>query len=191
MEAPRIACIIMAAGASSRFGGDKLAEELGGRSLLRRACEAVPARRVSRVCLVTCRQEGLALAAEFGFTRVANGRPELGASLTVRLGLEAAGPCDAALFMASDQPLLRRATVERLLDAWLGEREKIAALSHDGVRGIPVIFPSAYFPELLCLEGDRGGSAVIRRHPQALLLVEAEASELADVDVAADLEALR
>ncbi len=191
MEAPRIACIIMAAGASSRFGGDKLAEELGGRSLLRRACEAVPARRFSRVCLVTCRQEGLALAAEFGFTRVANGRPELGASLTVRLGLEAAGPCDAALFMASDQPLLRRATVERLLDAWLGEREKIAALSHDGVRGNPVIFPSAYFPELLCLEGDRGGSAVIRRHPQALLLVEAEASELADVDVAADLEALR
>lgn len=191
MEAPHIACIIMAAGASSRFGGDKLAEELGGRSLLRRACEAVPARRFSRVCLVTCRQEGLALAAEFGFTRVANGRPELGASLTVRLGLEAAGPCDAALFMASDQPLLRRATVERLLDAWLGEREKIAALSHDGVRGNPVIFPSAYFPELLCLEGDRGGSAVIRRHPQALLLVEAEASELADVDVAADLEALR
>ena len=48
MDGPSIACIIMAAGASTRFGGDKLAAEIGGRSLLRRACEAVPAGRFSR-----------------------------------------------------------------------------------------------------------------------------------------------
>ena len=37
MERPQIGCILMAAGASTRFGSDKLAAELGGRSLLRRA----------------------------------------------------------------------------------------------------------------------------------------------------------
>ena len=37
-------------------------------------------------------------------------------------------------------------------------------------------------PELMALEGDRGGSGVIRRHEEALLLVEAAEEELWDVD---------
>ena len=106
MERPQIGCILMAAGASTRFGSDKQAAELGGRSLLRRACEAVPAARFRRVCIVTARAEGEALAREFGFQLVRNDRPELGASLTVRLGLSALQDCDAALFMTADQPLL-------------------------------------------------------------------------------------
>ena len=182
MERPQIGCILMAAGASARFGSDKLAAELGGRSLLRRACEAVPAVRFHRVCIVTARAEGEALAREFGFQLVRNDRPELGASLTVRLGLSALQDCDAALFMTADQPLLRRETVERLRDAWSREPERIAALAHSGVRGNPVVFPAACFPELMTLEGDRGGSAVIKRHPGSLLLLEAEARELMDVD---------
>lgn len=191
MERPQIGCILMAAGASTRFGSDKLAAELGGRSLLRRACEAVPAVRFRRVCIVTARAEGEALAREFGFQLVRNDRPELGASLTVRLGLSAIQDCDAALFMTADQPLLRRETVERLLDAWSREPGRIAALAHSGVRGNPVVFPAACFPELMTLEGDRGGSAVIKRHPGSLLLVEGEARELMDVDYLSDLESLK
>ena len=147
----------MAAGASSRFGGDKLSAELGGVSLLRRAALAVPAERLSSVALVTARREGLALAEEFGFTPVINAEPERGASLTVRLGLKAVRPCAAALFMTADQPLLRRETVARLIDAWLEQPERIAALAHGGVRGNPCLFPARFFPELLALEGDRGG----------------------------------
>lgn len=185
-----IGCVLMAAGASSRFGADKLSARLGGMSLLRRAALAVPSERLRTVALVTARPEGRALAVEFGFRLVENTEPERGASLTVRLGLEAVRPCDAALFMTADQPLLRRETVERLIDAWLAQPERIAALAHSGVRGNPCIFPARYFDELLALEGDCGGSAVIRQHPEALLLVEAAAEELADVDTARDLAEL-
>lgn len=93
--------------------------------------------------------------------------------------------------MTADQPLLRRETVERLLDAWSREPGRIAALAHSGVRGNPVVFPAACFPELMTLEGDRGGSAVIKRHPGSLLLLEAEARELMDVDYLSDLESLK
>ena len=106
MISPQVGCILMAAGASSRFGSDKLAVDLDGRSLLRRACEAVPREKLSKVCIVTARAEGISLAAEFGFQHVLNDRPEAGASRTVQLGLEAIQPCDAALFMTADQPLL-------------------------------------------------------------------------------------
>ena len=38
----RIGCVVMAAGRASRFGTNKLLQEIGGKSLLRRALEAVP-----------------------------------------------------------------------------------------------------------------------------------------------------
>ena len=66
----------------------------------------------------------------------------------------------------------------------------IAALSHGGVRGNPCVFPARFFPELLALEGDRGGSAVIKSHPDALRLFEAPARELLDVDTPEALRAL-
>ena len=178
MERPQIGCILMAAGASARFGSDKLAAELGGRSLLRRPCEAVPAVRFHRVCIVTARAEGEALAREFGFQLVRNDRPELGASLTVRLGLSALQDCDAALFMTADQPLLRRETVERLLDPRSREPRRIAALAHSGVRGNPVVFPAGCFPAPMSMDGDGGGSALTTPAPGSSLLVEAMAGAL-------------
>ena len=45
--------------------------------------------------------------------------------------------------------------------------------------------------QALALEGDRGGSAVIRAHPEALLLYPASAEELRDVDTVLALEGLR
>ena len=42
MEKLRIGCVVMAAGNASRFGRNKLAAEVDGKTLLRRALEAVP-----------------------------------------------------------------------------------------------------------------------------------------------------
>ena len=190
MKLETVGCIIMAAGSSSRFGGDKLAARLDGKTLLRRALEAVPAGRCAAAAVVTGRPEGLELAREFGFLPVLNHRPEDGVSRTIRLGLEAVGTCAGAMFLVADQPRLTRESVERLIDAWQADPDHIAALSHDGVRGNPCLFPARLFPELLALEGDTGGAAVIRRHPSELILVEAAGVELEDVDRRSDLEKL-
>lgn len=186
-----IACIVMAAGAAKRFGGGKLLQVLDGKALIERALDAVPQELFSRVCVVAGDANILALARQRSFRPVLNDRPDDGASRTVRLGLKEAGDCGAALFMAADQPFLRRETVARLVGAYQGEPDRIAALSHGGVRGNPCIFPARFFPELLSLEGDRGGSTVIRLHPDSLLLVEAEAIELADVDTREELDTLK
>ena len=48
------------------------------------------------------------------------------------------------------------------------------------------------FAEVVCiLEADRGGSSVIRRHEDALLLVEAGERELFDCDTKQALEILK
>ena len=177
-----IGCVVMAAGSGRRFGGDKLSALVGGKSLLRRALEAVPADRCSAVAVVARRPGDLALARDFRFRAVENSRPDLGISRTIRLGLETLGPCRGAMFLVADQPLLRRETVEGALALFEARQDRIVALASGGRRGNPCVFPADLFPELLALEGDVGGGAVIRRHEDRLLLLETPAEELADVD---------
>ena len=119
-----------------------------------------------------------------------NHHPDWGVSHTISLGLDALEDCDAALFLVSDQPLLERASVEGLLDLYCRHPACIAALGHNGIRGNPCLFPARFFPELRALQGDCGGSAVIRRHEDALLLYEVPAGQLTDVDTRDTLTAL-
>ena len=186
----RIGCVVMAAGDARRFGENKLAIEIGGRTLVRRALEAVPADLLDAVAVVTQYPEVEALAREFGFRGVRNPHPDWGISHTIRLGLEALGDCGAALFQVSDQPFLHRETVAGLVEFYKRHPDKLVGLSHGGVRGNPCIFPAKYFPELLELKEDRGGSSVIRRHEEELLLFETQAEELEDVDTPQALRAM-
>ena len=182
MEKLRIGCLVMAAGCGSRFGRNKLEAVVDGKSLLRRALEAVPAEEFHRVTGVTQYDGAAALAEDFGFDVVRNDRPEDGLSRTVRLGTEAMADCDAILYQVADQPLLERSTVRRELAFFRAHPDCIVGLAHNGVRGNPCVFPRRFFPELTALEGDVGGNVVIRAHPEALLLFEAPAAELRDVD---------
>ena len=187
----KIGCVVMAAGDARRFGENKLAAVLDGKMLIRRALEAVPAEEFCTVAVVTQYPEVEALAAKFGFTPVHNPHPDWGISHTIRLGLEALGDCDGALFQVSDQPLLRRESIRAEVECFRRYPDKLVGLGHDGVRGNPCIFPAAYFPELLELTEDRGGSSVIRRHEADLLLVEVPAWELEDVDTPQALRAMK
>lgn len=190
MAVLRIGCLVMAAGNASRFGRNKLEAVVEGKTLLRRALEAVPAEEFHAVTVVTQYDGASSLAEEFGFAVVRNHRPELGLSRTVRLGTQAMADCDAILYQVADQPLLERETVRRELELFRRNPERIVALGHDGVRGNPCIFPRRFFPELLALTGDTGGSTVIRAHPDALLLCPAPPAELRDVDTVEALAVL-
>ena len=118
-------------------------------------------------------------------------RIERGQSETIRLGTSALSDCDALCFMVADQPMLKRKTVAQELKFFRAHSKNIVGLGHNGVRGNPCLFPARFFPELLSLEGDVGGSAVIKRHLDDLLLFEAPETELCDVDTKEALEALK
>ena len=188
---PKLGCIIMAAGNAARFGDNKLAAELQGRSLIHRALEAVPSKMFNTVAVVTQYPEIMELAAEFQFTAVCNKHPDWGISHTIKLGLDDLGDCSGALFLVSDQPLLKRETVAALVRLWESQPEKIAALAHNGVRGNPCVFPARLFPELMALREDHGGNTVIRRHEENLILLEAREEELTDVDTPEAMEELK
>lgn len=187
----KLGCVVMAAGKSSRFGENKLSQVLCGRSLIRRTLDAIPKESFSQVVVVTGDDAVASLAGQYGFSVVENRQPEKGVSHTIGLGLSRLMDCDGVLFTVSDQPMLRQATISRLVQAFSETPGGIVAAAHDGKRGNPCLFSKAFFPELLSLSGDIGGSTVIRRHEDALRLVETAAQELADCDTKEDLEKLK
>ena len=187
----QIGCVVMAAGNARRFGDNKLAVPLNGRTLIRRTLESVPSEQFSRVVVVTQYPEIIRLAGKFSFTAIHNAHPDWGISHTIKLGLTALRDCDAVLFQVSDQPLLRRETVQKLTELYRLHPGRIVALGHSGVRGNPCLFPSSLFPELMQLTEDHGGNSVIRAHEDLLLLLDAPAGELTDVDTPAAMEKLK
>ena len=187
---PAIGCLVMAAGSSERFGENKLSKRFGSRTLIERALSAVPNALFARLVVVTQYDWIEQLAREHGFEVIRNDRPDLGASHTIRLGTEAMRECDAILYMVADQPLLTRTTVSHIVEAWRKNTAMIVGAGHGGVRGNPNIFPARFFPELLQLTGDCGGSRIIRRHEDQFLLVETPPEELYDCDTPEALRAL-
>lgn len=184
-------CLLMAAGNASRFGENKLTARFDGQSLFSLALAAIPKELFARVTVVSQYPALLEEAARTGFDTILNDRPQDGISRTIRLGTQAMADCAGILYMVADQPLLRAGTVRRMVDVWRAHPECIAAAAHNGNRGNPCLFPARFFPELCALEADRGGSSVIRRHEDALLLVEAGERELFDCDTKRALEILK
>ena len=190
-SALRAGCLVMAAGNASRFGENKLTARFDGQSLFSLALAAIPEGLFARVTVVSQYPALLEEAARAGFDTILNDRPEDGISRTIRLGTQAMADCDGILYMVADQPLLRAGTVRRVVAAWQERPECIDAAAHNGNRGNPCLFPARFFPELCALEADRGGSSVIRRHENVLLLVEAGERELFDCDTKQALEILK
>ena len=186
----KLGCVVMAAGNARRFGENKLAARLKGRSLISRALDAVPAEQLHAVVVVSQYPQVMDLAGTFHYAALYNPHPDWGISHTIALGLTALRDCDGVLFLVSDQPLLRRESVAKLVTLWRSQPDKIAALGHGGVRGNPCLFPARFFPELLELREDRGGNAVIRHHEEDLILLEVDGAELYDVDTVRALEQL-
>ena len=180
MDHLKIGCVIMAAGNAQRFGENKLAAVVNGKPLIRHTLETVPSDLETVV--VTQYREVSAIAGEYGFPVILNHHPEWGISHTIHLGTEHLKHCDGILYMVSDQPLLRRDSVEKVVSLWRTHPHCIVGASHEGVRGSPNLFPKDFFPALSSLQGDRGGKGIIRANEDRLLLVEIHKNELADVD---------
>jgi len=170
-----IAAIVLAAGRSSRMGAHKLLLPLGGRPLVAHAVAAACASAADPVLVVLGHEAGRVRAA------LPPGRPSVvasprhaeGMSRSLAAGLAAVPPeCAGTLVLLGDQPLISAALLDRLMAAAREHPGDIISACYDGVRGSPVCFPRPYFAELLAIQGDEGGRAVVARHADRLRLVE-------------------
>ena len=186
---PVVGCVIMASGMSKRFGSNKLMTDFEGCPMILRALEATEGLVQHRV-VVTRHADVAKLCRERGVNVVLHDLPHR--SDTVRLGLEALGDMDGCMFLPGDQPLLRKETVAELIQKWDSDREKIIRPVCGDVPGSPVLFPRWAFPELMNLPEGKGGSCVIKGHPdQVNTMNVSDPYERMDADTPETLQLLQ
>ena len=191
----QISAIILAAGASTRFGQPKQLLDWGGVPLLAHVADVTLSSGLAPVVVVLgCQAE--AARAALG-TRpvqtVMNWRWEEGLSTSVRVGLTALPPeTEAVILLQCDQPLVTADLLRQIAARFEETGAAIVHPTHAGQRGTPTLFARRLFPELAAVSGDEGGRAVIARHTTEVATVEvANPDALADVDTPADYQRLR
>lgn len=148
----RCSAVVLAAGASSRMGRNKLLLPVGGEPLLRRTVRTVLAAGVQETVVVTGHQarEVMRAVIDLPVTLQPNLRHEQGQMLSVAAGVAAlAQATDAILVCPGDLPLLEVDDLLELAAVFLAHPERsIVIPRHHGQRGNPILFAAAYAPEV-------------------------------------------
>jgi 4-nitrophenyl phosphatase len=191
----KFAAVILAAGASTRFGRPKQLLDWGGVPLLAHVADVALSAGLGPVIVVLGCQAEAARAAlgERPVQIVMNWRWQEGMSTSAQVGLTALPPeTEAAVFLQCDQPLIT-ADLLRVLVARFEEGDaSIVHPIHAGQRSTPVLFSRRLFAELAVVTGDEGGRSLITRHPDKVATVEiTDPNVLADIDTPADYERLQ
>jgi len=172
---PQTAILILAAGASSRMGGqDKLMMDIDGTPLLARVISRAQATGHPVFVTLPHKEHPRAgLVRNAGATAVIVADWADGMSASVRHGIAALPKhLNGAMILPADMPDLTVKDLNTLLQAFERKPDSITrAATHSAIPGNPVIFPAEFFDALQNLTGDQGARGVIRAQEHRLHLV--------------------
>lgn len=207
MDQFRLSIILLAAGNSNRFHGNKLLTLIEGKPMYLHMVEKIQKVSAYQKVLVTQYEEIISYFDSYSIDElnrsnfsmhnyenkkihvIRNEHSEWGISHSIQLGLEYCmvnanqNKADAYLFAVCDQPWLSLESIIKLIEVYKNSAKGIACLSYDGKLGNPVIFDKAYYQELKDLKGDIGGKAILKQHWNDVTLVNINnPTELLDID---------
>jgi molybdenum cofactor cytidylyltransferase len=191
-EPPRVAGVILAAGASRRMGKNKMLLELDGESLIRRAAQRALAAGLSPVVVVLGHEADrlraelkdlpLAFAVNPDYTGPTSG--------SLHQGLNALGPdVDAVVVMLGDMVRVTAETLAMVIVAARGTGAPLVVSRYGDVTAPPLLFRRALFGELLAWTGEGCGKAVVQAHTHEAMYVDRPEALLVDVDTPEDFAA--
>lgn len=156
------AVVILAAGASRRFGAPKqLYKWNGRRPLLQIAIDATLGARTA-VVIGANAEKIRPLIQDRPVEIVMNHDWHEGVASSIRAGVKSVcADADGVVLMPCDQPLTEPAVIRALFETHERTGKPIVACAYGGTLGTPAFFAREYFDHLLALRGDTGAKRVI------------------------------
>lgn len=190
----RVAAVVLAAGASTRMGRNKLLLPVEGEAMVHRTVRRVRDAGCDPIVVVTGHEaervrEALAtLDVHFA----ASPDPTGPTSASLHAGLRALpDDADAALVMLADMVHVTTPMLRALVDGLAAGAAPLGVSRYGDVLAPPLAFRRALWPELLAWQGEGCGKAVVRAHEAEALLHDWPKSALQDVDTPDDYDAVR
>lgn len=187
----KVAGIILAAGAASRFGSPKILTRWGEFTFLRHIAEQALTADLDPVIVVlgAVIKSAKAALADLPVRIVINRRWHHGQSGSIKVGLRALNPRTPVIFLLADQPQVTQTLMRSLVEESQKTNAAIIAPLVRGQRGNPVLFSPTTFEALNRIEGDQGGRAIFSQFAIHWLEWHDE-SVLVDIDTVDDLKHL-
>jgi molybdenum cofactor cytidylyltransferase len=188
-----VAGIVLAAGASTRLGRNKLFVELEGESLLRRAVRRVSSAGLDPVVVVLGHEADRARdeLAGLSVVPVLNADYMQGVNSSVRAGIEAVSEAAAAVVVLADMPFVTTAMIAALVERYRASTAPLVISDYGGVNAPPMLYDRSLFDELVSMQGEGCGKQVVKRHRDEALAVSWPADALTDLDVPEDYDRVK
>lgn len=187
MQLDAVATVILAAGRSSRFGGDKLLHPFNGKPLAAHIAETISMLPFGkRYAVVPPDNDGRAnLFARHGIEVVAVRKSAVSLSESLHRGVEAASATGASglLICLADMPLVSAGHLEKLVLALDSAAFPVVCTAGVDRPMPPAAFARHTWPRLLRTEGDRGAREIL----MGAFVIACQRGELIDIDTPADL----
>ena len=176
---PAIALILLAAGRSERFGGEKLVTPFKGKPLWEWAAEAAENSGFQNLYLVT--GEHTSIASSDRWRKVINPDAAKGMGTSIAAGVAAADAHERVVIALADMPLVTSDHLRALAHG----TGAVFTRQQDGKAGCPAGFGRESFAALRKLTGDQGARGAIPAN--ASILQPDDPVMLFDVDMQEDL----
>ena len=185
---PEPVALLLAAGASRRFGDDKLLYPLADRlPVALQAYENLKAAVSSVVAVVKAEGSLSGLLRARGCEVLVFAEAERGMGASIAFGVENTRNGVGWIIALADMPFIRPETHAAVTRALMQDAPLVAPF-YRGQRGHPVGFGAQFAEDLCVLQGDRGAKSILMQHRQLLRRIECEdAGILIDIDTAEDL----
>jgi molybdenum cofactor cytidylyltransferase len=183
-----VSAVVLAAGASTRMGKQKLLLPLGGEPLITRVVRAVCDAGFDDVLVVVGHEHEQVLQALAGLPirHAFNPAFATGMGSSFRTAVENLTDSEAAMFALADQPFVTATEYRRVLEAYRQHRSPIVSVRYGDVMAPPHLFTREFFPELAVLE--HGARPVLLRHRDRTMILTFAPDLLVDVDTPEDYE---
>lgn len=188
----RIAGIVLAAGGSTRFGKPKQELLWRGKSFLENVIQVANEAGLSKVVAIVNNAYSQIFNQnnQLITTFLENTNWQSGQGSSIRLGIQSLeADINGAVFLLCDQPQIPATLIRALITEHAITHAPIVAPIVAGKRGNPVLFDISTFPDLVQLEGDKGGRALFSKYPVHYIPWHDE-SILLDVDTPEDYSRL-
>jgi molybdenum cofactor cytidylyltransferase len=186
-----VSAVVLAAGASTRMGAQKLLLPLGGEPLVRRTVRQVCDAGFDDVLVVVGSDWENTLVALDGLPirHAVNAEYASGMGSSFRTAIEHLLESDAVMFALADQPFVTTNEYRTVLDTYRRQAPAIVSVRYGDVMAPPHLFQKEFFPELAQLQ--HGARSLLQKYHERTTVLHFGADLLMDIDTPEDYELAR